>query len=322
MTNANTQPKPPPAAAPRRMTLGSVTRGPIQQPLRIMLFGPEGIGKSTFGANAPNPIFLGAEDGTGQLDVARFPEPRSWADALDAVRELTEAEHPYKTLVVDTLDWLEPLVWRHVCERDRKRTIEEYGYGKGYVAALDEWRVLVAAFERLRRAKPVNVVLLAHSLVRTFKNPEGDDYDRFNLKINEKAAGLLKEWCDAVLFANYETHVLKDGNRAKGYGGGARVMHTERRAAWDAKNRFGLPEKLPLDWAEFREAVKANAGAKAAEAIRREIAERLPRVADEERRKDIAAKAAAAGDNVSQLRVELNRINALTTAEDGKEGSQ
>jgi hypothetical protein len=307
---------------PKRSMLGAVTRGPTQQPFRVLGFGPEGVGKSTFGAGAPAPIFLGTEDGTGQLDVARFPEPQSWDEALDAIRELVREPHKYGTLVIDTLDWLEPLVWRHVCARDRKANIEAYGYGKGYVAALDEWRVMLAELERLRRAKQMHVVLLAHSLVKTYKNPEGDDYDRYSLKIHEKAGGLLKEWCDAVLFANYKTHVLKDGARAKGYDGNTRVVHTERRAAWDAKNRFGLPLELPLDWAEFYAAVRANSGAEAAAAVRDEIARRLPLVPDAAKREAVEKWLAEAGSSVALLRAGLNKVNALIPTTSEKEPTE
>lgn len=236
-----------------RMAFANVRTGVIKNhPRRVLLYGPEGIGKSTFAMGAPKPIFLCPEDGTAQLDIARFPEPHSWSDVHEAIDACKRDEHPYETLVVDTLDWIEPLVWESICKRDGKRNIEDYGYGKGYVAALDEWRKLVHALDGLRAAKRMNVVLLAHSLVKTFKNPEGEDYDRYNLKIHEKAAGLFKEWVDACLFANYETFVDKSGGgRAKGIAGGARVVHTERRAAWDAKNRYGLPEQLPLSWADF-----------------------------------------------------------------------
>lgn len=312
----NQQPPPPrgapPPLPPRRMALAGIQRGPVAQPLRLLCYGPEGIGKSTLGASAPAPVFLGTEDGVGQLDVARFPEPQSWPDALDAVRELAREPHKFQTLVVDTVDWLEPLVWRHVCERDRKPNIEAYGYGKGYVAALDEWRVFVGALEALRRARPMHVVLLAHAMVKTYKNPEGDDYDRFSLKVHDKAGGLLKEWCDAVLFANYRTHVLKEGARAKGYDGHTRVLHTERRAAFDAKNRFGLPAELLLGWAELADAVRANSGAEAAAALRAEIARRLPLIPDAAKRAQIEKWLAdEAGNSPALLRAGLNKVNAL-----------
>lgn len=260
----NAAPKPvapkPALVRANRMTLDSVQRGRRVEPVKIVLAGVEGVGKSTFGANAPDPIFLGTEDGLMHLDVARFPAPTVWQDIFDAIATLTDTEHPYKTLVIDTLDWAEPLAWAHVCTKAGVDSIEDVGggYGKGYQAALDEWRSLLAALERLRRAKAMHVVLIAHTQIRPFKNPEGEDYDRYEMKLNAKAAGLIKEWADAVLFANHETFAVKDkARRVRGVSTGARLIHTERTAAYDAKNRYGLPESLPLSWADFQAAVES-----------------------------------------------------------------
>ena len=301
------KPQPTPQAAPAsRMKLAAVVSGRIAKPVRVLVWGTEGIGKSTFGANAPSPIFLGAEDGTSELDVARFPEPANWQDAFDAVAELTNAQHEYKTLVIDTLDWLEPMCWAHVCatskpDRTGKRpdSIEAFGYGKGYSAALDEWRRLLSLIERLRNVRGMHVVLLAHGWVKGFKNPDGADYDRYELKLHPKAGGLLKEWCDAVLFANYETLTHEDNGRTKGIATGARVIHTQRRAAWDAKNRYDLPETLPLDWHAFYDAVLAHRPADPAK-LKATIAELLER-ADDETRVRVVAALAKVGDDSAQL---------------------
>jgi hypothetical protein len=222
--------------------------------------------------NALKPIFLGAEDGTAALDVERFPQPRHWPDVLAYVNELATEQHSYKTLVVDTLDWAEPMLWDWMCEQDsdaknKLTNIEDYGYGKGYNRAIDHWRAFIRDLERMRHAKGMHVIFLAHSRVKSFKNPEGQDYDRYEMKIHEKAAGLLKEWCDVVLFAKYEEYAVED-KRTKRYKGvdnsGARIMFTERRAAYDAKNRYGLPERLPLSWPDFVAAVAAGKSAEPA----------------------------------------------------------
>jgi hypothetical protein len=260
------------------MKLDALVKGRQAKPVRVLLYGVEGIGKSTFAANSPAPIFLGAEDGTAHLDVTRFPMPTSWVEALDAVRTLTREAHDFKTLAVDTLDWLEPLLWEHICARDAQQNIEAYGYGKGYVAALDEWRIFLAALEKLREERGMHVVLLAHSWIKPFKNPEGNDFDRYELKLHPKAGGLLKEWSDVVLFANYETFAVADNSkRAKGVSRDMRLIHTTRKAAFDAKNRFDLPESLALDWNEFWTALQTArpADPKALEAAIRENAEKL-----------------------------------------------
>src|SRR5690348_6173787 len=133
----------PSVAKPSRMTVANIVRGRQDRPRRILLHGVEGVGKSTFGASAERPVFLGPEDGTAHLDVPRFPAPETWTEALEAIDALRTATHDYQHLVIDTLDWLEPLNWTHICQRDHQDNIESYGYGKGYVAALDEWRVFV-----------------------------------------------------------------------------------------------------------------------------------------------------------------------------------
>jgi len=251
------------AAAPPRMTLASVTSGRQREPMSLLVYGVEKIGKSTFASEAPAPIFLDAEKGTEEIDVARFPTPETWEDVIEAVRTLIAGEHPYRTLVIDTLDWIEPLLWASICKRDGFATVEAYGYGKGYATALDEWRVLLAALERLRTLKRMNVILLAHSWIKSFKNPEGLDFDRYELKLHPKAGGLIKEWPKAVLFANHETIATeeKKTKRVRGVSTGARLIYTNRTAAYDAGNRYNLPDSLPLEWAEFAAAVEAGQSA-------------------------------------------------------------
>lgn len=312
MTAAAAQaiPKQQPQPAPSRMRLERVTRGKIARPVRVVLYGPEGVGKSTFGAGAPKPIFLGAEDGTAQLDVARFPAPESWDDVLEAIRVLAHETHDYESLVVDSLDWIEPLIWKHVCKRDAQDNIEAYGYGKGYQVALDEWRRLLAGFEYLSRAKPMHIVLLAHSWIKPFKNPAGEDYDRYEMKLHAKAAGLMKEWVEAVLFTNWETFAKKDERtkRVRGVSSGARLIYTERHAAYDAKNRYSLPEELPLSWSDFEAAVQSGQVAAPAD-IRAEILRKAALLGGE-LEKAIIETTEKAGDDAGRLAQINNRANA------------
>ena len=238
---------------PSRMTLGAITRGRVQAPLRVLCYGVEGVGKSTLGADSPTPVFLGAEDGTAHLDVSRLPQPETWRDVLDAVALLTRETHDFKTLVIDSLDWVEPLIHRFVCDEAKVKSMEDVSYGKLYVAALEQWRLLINALDRLRTAKRMHVVMVAHALVKGFKNPEGPDYERYQLKIHDKAAALLREWVDELLFARFEIFSLKGKGemRAKGVSTGARVVQTIRAAAYDAKTRHGLRDGMPLSWAEI-----------------------------------------------------------------------
>lgn len=244
------------APAPvNRMTLDQIRKGTGPKPDRILLMGTEGVGKTTFAADAPNPIFLCAEDGLPDLldHVQRFPEPQSFQDARDAVRTLIREDHDFKTLAIDTIDWLEPLVWREVCARNNWANIEEPGYGKGFLVAGEEWRKLLADLDTLRQRKGMWIILLAHASIRTFTNPAGGDYSRYECKLNKHASALVKEWTDVNLFAIHEEFAqTKNGKETrKGVSTGRRVVHTERTAAWDAKNRYALPPELPLNFADY-----------------------------------------------------------------------
>lgn len=257
--------KPTPQPAPaRRMTLASVQRGAAVKPHRVVLYGVEGIGKTTFAALAPKPIFIGTEDGAGALSLDRFPRPEGWADVLDAVQALTDDTHSFKTVAIDSLDWAEPLVWAHVCERDKKSGIEAYGFGKGYIEALSEFRRLLSALERLQAAKAMNVVLIAHAHLKMQKNPSGDDFERFTLKLNEKAGGAVREWAETVLFANWETFTRENANERRiGVTSGRRLIYTTKTAAFEAKNRYALPDEIDLagGWDGFARAVDRNRAA-------------------------------------------------------------
>lgn len=254
----------PASATPRvsKMTLANVVKGVQKKPFRVALYGPEGVGKSTFAAGAPDPIFLGAEDGTARLDVARL-QPESWDDVLDAIRMLILETHSYKTFVLDTLDWAEPMVWRKTCERGdekgrKKARIEDFGYGKGYNNALYDWQQLTFGLQKLQEKKDMNVILLAHAQIETFKNPVGDDYDRYSMKLHKRASGLIREWCEDVLFCRIETFRLGGDDSRKAASDGARIVHTEWSAPWDAKNRNSLPAQLPLSWFDYEAAAKAH----------------------------------------------------------------
>jgi hypothetical protein len=247
-----------------------VSKGRVAHAAWFHVYGPEGVGKSSLGAAAPDHIFLDVEQGTKNIDATRFyfdaaterTMPNDFEELLEAVRLFERDEHPYKTLVIDTLDAIEALIWQWICQRDGKENIAAYGFGKGEnIVALDEWRKLIAAIERVR-AKGINVVTLSHSIVKRFDDPESDGWDRYILKLHEKAGGLVKERADAVLFAKYETVQKKKGNgdkaKVRALTTGARFLYTQKTGAYDAKNRYDLPPELPLDWNELWGAIKAH----------------------------------------------------------------
>jgi len=202
-----------------------------------------------------------AERGTGEIPVFGRLRPRSWDELLGLLLDLKMEQHQYQSVAIDSLDWLEPMCWKHVCDSAGKPNLKAFGYGDGYAAALDAWRVLRSRLEDLQQAKGMTVILIAHSHCKTFKNPDANqgDYERYQLKLQDKAAGLWKEWAKAVLFMNYDRAVVEVDGRNKGIDNGRRLIFTRMTAAYDAKNRLWLPEKLPLSWAAFEAAAKAGA---------------------------------------------------------------
>jgi hypothetical protein len=237
--------------------LAKVTRGKIVRPHLILIYGPDGVGKSTWAASAPQPVFLGTEQGTNFLDVARFPTPKNWGEIEEAIKELAHEQHDYRTLVIDSLDWLEPLLHEQICREHGAKSIElaAGGYGKGYTEAVERWGRFMKSINHLRETRNMNVILIAHSETKTFNDAQLQiSYERYQLKLHKNASPKFKEWVDCVLFANYETYTKKDGSSIQAFGEGERKIWTEGRPGYDAKNRMGLPNCLPLSWEHYEKA--------------------------------------------------------------------
>ena len=218
--------------------------------LKAVLYGPEGIGKSTLAAAFPEPLFIDTEGSTAFLDARRFKRPETWAELTAQVRHVRNTPGLCRTLVIDTADWAEQLCSASLCASKQLSGIEDLGYGKGYVYLAEEFGRLLNLLEEVVRGG-VNAVLTAHAMMCKFEQPdELGAYDRWELKLQKKTAALVKEWSDALLFANYKTYAVaidKEGKKHKAQGG-KRVLYTAHHPCWDAKNRQGLPEELPLEY--------------------------------------------------------------------------
>lgn len=225
----------------------------IPTPPRILIYGPQGVGKSTFVSNAQTPVIIQTEDGLGALDIPAFPLAKSYQEVMGYITELATIDHPYKTVAIDSADWLEPLIWKQVAMEAGKKSIEDIGYGKGYVMALDLWREYIEALNYLRDAKGMTVIQTAHANIKRYDNPETESYDRYEIKLHKNASALLLEHSDIVLFANYYVGVTKEDakfnkeGRKRAIGSGERILYTQERPAAVAKNRYDLPQEIPFD---------------------------------------------------------------------------
>ena len=239
--------------------LQKVQTGKAQRPPRIMIYGTEGIGKSQLASRTPRPIFIQTEDGLGEIDCHKFPLARTYAEVDAALEELAVEEHDYQTVVIDSLDWLERLIFDALCEAYGVKSIEKVdgGYGRGYVHALSYWRRIIDRLTALRDQRDMMVLLLAHAKVEKFEDPEAPTYDRYSPRLNKHATGLLQEWSDAVLFAtrrivtkSEEAGFNRTRSVAAGLGkdGGERVLRCVGGPSCIAKNRYGLDAEIPLAW--------------------------------------------------------------------------
>jgi hypothetical protein len=221
--------------------------------------GTDGIGKSTFGAGADTPIFIQAEDGLSFINAPRFPQADTWAEMLEQVKSLVTEEHQYKTVVLDTTDAAAKLGEAYVCEKNGWSSAADpkAGYGAFYVAEENAWGHLLSGLNVLHTQKGMNVILLSHVASKAYKDPELEPYDRWEMRCNKKVNSLIKDWVDFNLFANYETQLIKDGQKARGVSYGNRGLYTRFAAAYDAKSRLELPNKLEFSWNHFMEAYTA-----------------------------------------------------------------
>ena len=226
---------------------------------KVVVVGTGKIGKTTFAAMAPNAIGILTEDGADAVDAQAFPLASSLAEVYAAIDTLINQDHEFQTLFIDSLDWLEPMVQDYVCKQNNWKNIEQPGFGKGYVAAAEEWRNLLSGLEVLRAAKGMGIILIAHDKIKRIEDPLTEGYDSHVLKLHDRAAALVSEWADVIGYAGYRIFTSKTdagfGNKeTKATTTGERILHVEPHPAHCGGNRFGL-SNMPLDWVAFQDAL-------------------------------------------------------------------
>lgn len=240
------------------ISLKSLIRSTAAMPPRILVYGTHGVGKTTLAAQAPNPVFIRTEDGMGALDVPAFPLAKSLDEVMEAFNALYTEDHGFQTLVLDSVDWLEPLVWQATAKKNNWADIETPGYGRGYVAASDTWRTIIDGINALRDERGMAVILIGHCDIKRFDSPETEPYDRYQPKLHARASALMQEHVDCVFFANYRVSTVKadvgfNKKVTRAVGGGDRLLYTQERPAFLAKNRYSMPDVLPMDFAAVAE---------------------------------------------------------------------
>jgi len=227
-------------------------------PPKVLIYGGPKVGKSTFAAGAPSPVAIQLEEGLSSIDIPAFPLASSWAEVLSCVEALAEP-HEFRTVVVDSLDWLEPLIWAEVCRVGKVDSIEQVGggYGKGYVETVKLWREFLDGMDWLR-SRGMTPILIAHDEVRKIEPVDGEPYEQAGIKLHKRAAGLVTEWADVIGYARSKHSLVGDPKKhTRAVSTGQRVLCVGQRPAYVSGNRFGLPDEMPLVWADFQAALDA-----------------------------------------------------------------
>jgi hypothetical protein len=242
--------------------LSSISKTKRLRAPKIVIAGPGKIGKTTFASQAPNAVGILTEDGADAVDASAFPLCSSLSDVYSAIGTLLKDKHDFESVFLDSLDWLEPLLHQHVCEANKWASIEAPGYGKGYIAAAEEWRTLLSGLEALRAQRNMAIILIAHDKIKRFESPLHEGYDQYTLKLHDRAGALVQEWADVIGWANYRVVTTQSdagyGNKeTKARTTGERILHVEPHPAHMGGNRFGL-KNMPLSWESFAAALAAN----------------------------------------------------------------
>lgn len=244
--------------------MSKIQSGVVHKPPRLIIYGTHGIGKTTLACGAPVPILVQTEDGAEAIGVDRFPQCTSYEDIMDQLTALIEEDHQFQTLILDSLDWAEKLVWDYSCRQNGWVSITDPDFGRGYAKATENWQFIADLLQRLRDERGMSIILLAHSQIKRFEDPTSGGYERYQIDLHRGASSLMQEMADAVFFMNWKTVITEEKggfakvNKAKG--NGQRLIFTEERPAALSKNRFGMPDRIeiPNDPAESWSALSAH----------------------------------------------------------------
>lgn len=242
-------------------SLDDITCGKDPKPPLCIVYGVGGVGKSTWASGAKNSIFIQTEEGLNTINCAKFPKCTKYDEVFEQITLLFNEQHNFENLVIDSIDWFEKLIHEEVRETHGDKIFADYG--KGYTFAVPLFSELLNALTALRDSRNMGIYLIGHSTIKRFDAPDTAGYDRYSLDLHEKVGSLAFEWADVVLFANYKVFVTKEDagfgkEKGKAIGKGDRVLYTEERPAWKAKNRYNLPAELPLDYGAFYDAMVAG----------------------------------------------------------------
>ena len=247
----------------------------------ILIYGPQGVGKNTFaccehaplsvesppGAARAGVVVIQTEEGLGDIKAPAFPKAVSFEEVMEALGSLYIEEHQFDTIVIDSLDWLEPLIWEYTCRMNSWPDIENPGFGKGYIFTDLVWRQFFSAINDLRNDKGMTVIMTAHQTIITVEDPELPTYQTTEIKLHKRAAAIAKEYTDVILHASLKTNLTNDSSAKKAelkkgearqlaVTTGQRIISTQPKPGATAKNRYHLPAELPLDWSAFAAAMQ------------------------------------------------------------------
>jgi hypothetical protein len=239
-----------------------INKGKVAAPRRVLLYGTHGIGKSSWAAAAPNPIFIQTEDGLSDIGVDRTDLMRDFGDVMTVMGQLYSEPHDYRTAVVDTCDWLEKLMHTAVAREKGKTSIEEIPYKAGYLLAVKHWQIFLSSLDHIRRHRGMNIILLAHAKIEKFDAPDMDTYSRYSPDLHKSASPMVQEWADEVLFARFRVDTIKESegfnSRAKAVGDGERIVHTCEAPTHMAKRRLLMPDVIQLSFESYQQCVDNN----------------------------------------------------------------